>query len=1184
MLPGYGSEGFLNKDVSVVKYEWNRPISEKSDQKLPLQALPHGLPLDSPLFTKNGIGLEWSKNRMQQYNDVWDISKCRGMGGRGNRTDARGLGYPEYIQDLHTKQSLLMARTKGRGKKFEGKGEKTISQPDANTGVVPPALVSPCETPQAHTLLGKRKAKNKWKKLGFIFMCNARTKPECYRYRVFGLPAGRREDVEKVKKGMKLFLFDYDVKLLYGVYEATSDGQMNLEPSAFGGNFPAQVSFAIHKECLPLHETVFKFALRDNYEGFKFKAELTRQQVKDLSSLFPALSTAASVASVPQVAPSQAIRRPALVDQFQPPLMLPPSQDPYLAGAQPGYAAPIVEPHSVQQRVLNDPYYYAESQRPHLAEDNARITRDPYSRYVGLQQMAPRDQFANIAAGYYNYPTTATSHSPQLTHLPRFDVGYDLQRENVAGYYTTYPIPATSLGPPLVHHPHGGREFDQQREDVARSHTAYPIPASSQGPPVMHHPHGGSEFDLQREDVVRSYTTFPIPATSQGPPLMHPHGQFPGTPPIPATSQGPTIMHPHGQFPRTPPIPATSQGPPVMHPHGQFPGTPMSSFPVSFNYFFDGTNQGAKMGNCCNGGGGTAVGGADFSPGGGPNDAVDYFLTSHGQHGLFSQIELSLSASNLHDRDALSKSDPMAVIYGKGRDGVLKEIGRTEVVLNSLNPKWIRKHTVAYHFEVVQTLLFRVYDVDSQWHDLDVKMLKLDDQEFLGEATCTLSEIVTKTYGSLTLDLVQEDESNGSNHSRNFGTLTVHAEESVISKTRTEFIFRCSDLESKDLFSKSDPFLVISKTVESGAPIPICKTEVLQNDLNPTWKPIYLNVQQVGSKDTPLIIECFNFNSNGKHDLIGKVQESLADLEKLHSVGQGEHLSIPTAIGHNHHKKICKSQLFVDKFCEKVEHTFLDYLSHGCQLNFMVAIDFTASNGNPRLPDSLHYIDPSGRPNAYQRAILDVGEVLQFYDSDKRFPAWGFGARPIDGPVSHCFNLNGSSNYCEVKCTSIPFHFDSIGQVEGIQGIMTSYTNALFNVSLAGPTLFGHVITTAAQIAAQALAHNQQKYFVLLIITDGVITDLQETKDALVKASDLPLSILIVGVGGADFKEMEILDADKYEKLESSTGRVASRDIVQFVPFRDVHSGEVSVVQSLLAELPSQFLTYMRNRDMQPTT
>jgi hypothetical protein len=44
------------------------------------------------------------------------------------------------------------------------------------------------------------------------------------------------------------------------------------------------------------------------------------------------------------------------------------------------------------------------------------------------------------------------------------------------------------------------------------------------------------------------------------------------------------------------------------------------------------------------------------------------------------------------------------------------------------------------------------------------------------------------------------------------------------------------------------PFLVISKVVESGIPIPVCKTEVIKGDLKPTWKPVYLNIQQVGSK------------------------------------------------------------------------------------------------------------------------------------------------------------------------------------------------------------------------------------------------------------------------------------------------------------------------------------------------
>ncbi|GMJ13994.1 hypothetical protein like AT5G61910 [Hibiscus trionum] len=568
------------------------------------------------------------------------------------------------------------------------------------------------------------------------------------------------------------------------------------------------------------------------------------------------------------------------------------------------------------------------------------------------------------------------------------------------------------------------------------------------------------------------------------------------------------------------------------------------------------------MGNCCSDAGGRMAAVGRTAATGNQHDAVDLYLKSRGIHGIFSQIELSFSAADLRDRDVFSKSDPMLVVCIKERDGSVTEVFRTEVVLNSLNPTWITKYTVTYHFEAVQTLLFHVFDVDTQFHNVEVKMLKLEEQQSLGEASCALSEIVTKPNRSLTLDLVRSVESVSSTHSQHRGKLTVHTEECFSSKTTAEMTLSCLDLEFKDLFSKSDPFLVISKLVESGISIPVCKTEVLKNDHNPTWMPVFLNIQQVASKDSPLVIECFNFNSNGKHDLIGKVQKSLEDLEKLHSGKEGENLFLPTLVGHDYENKILKSKLFVDKFSETIQHTFLDYLAGGFELNFMVAIDFTASNGNPRLPDSLHYIDPSGRQNAYQKAIYEVGEVLQFYDTDKCFPAWGFGARPIDGPVSHCFNLNGSSNNCKV---------------EGIRGIMTAYTSALFNVSLAGPTLFGHVINKAALIASEA-----QKYFVLLIITDGVVTDLQETKDALVKASDLPLSILIVGVGGADFKEMEILDADKGERLESSSGRVASRDIVQFVSFRDVQGGEISVVQALLAELPTQFLTYMRSRDIKP--
>ncbi|KAK9028917.1 hypothetical protein V6N11_026052 [Hibiscus sabdariffa] len=76
-------------------------------------------------------------------------------------------------------------------------------------------------------------------------------------------------------------------------------------------------------------------------------------------------------------------------------------------------------------------------------------------------------------------------------------------------------------------------------------------------------------------------------------------------------------------------------------------------------------------------------------------------------------------------------SDPMVVVYIQERDGAFTEVFRTEVVLNSLNPKWITKYTITYQFEIVQTLLFRVFDVDTQFHNVAVKMLKLEEQQYL---------------------------------------------------------------------------------------------------------------------------------------------------------------------------------------------------------------------------------------------------------------------------------------------------------------------------------------------------------------------------------------------------------------------------------------------------------------------
>lgn len=78
----------------------------------------------------------------------------------------------------------------------------------------------------------------------------------------------------------------------------------------------------------------------------------------------------------------------------------------------------------------------------------------------------------------------------------------------------------------------------------------------------------------------------------------------------------------------------------------------------------------------------------------------------------------------------------------------------------------------------------------------------------------------------------------------------------------------------------------------------------------------------------------------------------------------------------------------------------------------IVAIDFTGSNGSPKQPSSLHYMNPTA-PNQYQQAILAIANILMNYDTDKRIPAFGFGAKPLYpnfkmNTVCHCFPLSGS--------------------------------------------------------------------------------------------------------------------------------------------------------------------------------
>uniref|UniRef100_A0A672I4E8 Copine family member IX n=1 Tax=Salarias fasciatus TaxID=181472 RepID=A0A672I4E8_SALFA len=433
--------------------------------------------------------------------------------------------------------------------------------------------------------------------------------------------------------------------------------------------------------------------------------------------------------------------------------------------------------------------------------------------------------------------------------------------------------------------------------------------------------------------------------------------------------------------------------------------------------------------------------------------------------------------------------------------------GRTEVIDNTRNPDFVRKFVLMCNHEC---------------HRLGTLVLFMQFNNY-------------PLFQSLPVSLTHSGIPG-----KKCGVIILTAEELSNCRDIATMQLCANKLDKKDFFGKSDPFLVFYRSNEDGT-FTIChKTEVIKNTLNPVWQPFTIPVRALcnGDYDRTVKVDVYDWDRDGSHDFIGEFTTSYRELSR----GQNQFNVYEVSGG----------SLFVIAFVSPQQHQTPDL------------------GGNPSQPTSLHYMSPY-QMNAYAMALKAVGEIIQDYDSDKLFPAYGFGAKlPPDGKISHAFPLSGDAD--NPNCV-------------GIEGVLEAYFQSLRTVQLYGPTNFAPVINKVANCAAEITDGSQ--YFVLLMITDGVISDMVQTKEAVVNAASLPLSIIIVGVGPAEFDAMEELDGD--EVRVSSRGRLAERDIVQFVPFRDYidRSGNqvlsmARLAKDVLAEIPDQLLSFMKSRGIEP--
>ncbi|KAI3407335.1 RING-type domain-containing protein [Psidium guajava] len=228
--------------------------------------------------------------------------------------------------------------------------------------------------------------------------------------------------------------------------------------------------------------------------------------------------------------------------------------------------------------------------------------------------------------------------------------------------------------------------------------------------------------------------------------------------------------------------------------------------------------------------------------------------------------------------------------------------------------------------------------------------------------------------------------------------------------------------------------------------------------------------------------------------------------------------------------------------------------------NLIVGIDFTKSNEwtgaksfNKR---SLH--DISNGLNPYEQAISIIGRTLAAFDDDNLIPCFGFGdASTHDQDV---FSFYPDERFCH-----------------GFEEVLHRYREIVPYLKLAGPTSFAPIIEMAMTIVEQSGG----QYHVLVIIADGQVTrsvDTEEgqlspqerkTVEAIVEASKLPLSIILVGVGDGPWDTMQDFD-------DNIPARAF--DNFQFVNFTQIMLKNVAPTRketefalSALMEIPPQY-------------
>jgi GAF domain-containing protein len=531
----------------------------------------------------------------------------------------------------------------------------------------------------------------------------------------------------------------------------------------------------------------------------------------------------------------------------------------------------------------------------------------------------------------------------------------------------------------------------------------------------------------------------------------------------------------------------------------------------------------------------------------------------------------------------------------------------------SFNKTFEVKFSIARH----RLLRFEVFKVRDPMFLDDLKY-----QKFVGCAAASVVEVAmarSKGTGWMVRDLHHP-----TNGKIGLGKIAVWGEEDWILKQSVSFALSGHNIPSADMWKlRSDAYCVMrrvapGKNGEEMKPESVFKTEVARTSRNPKWQRIqcpvpqlwpvdikqdvlmevkdwfrttsnkrlgdtwlsYTELQQAFSDSRPLILPIFQQKKKGKRVHKEKIKKKGVRPGKSLSAANME---AKQAMREDPSKKLVA---FVQIETVGLERnwSFLDYLRGGLELRLMLGIDFTCSNGDVNDLDSLHTVRGGDAPNAYMDAMKAVTDVLGVYDPDSRFLAYGFGAKipPSKTVQSQTFALSGD-------------FFDP--EIIGLDGLIRAYSRTLRVIKLHGPTQLSPMVRLAANMArpyAQAHSVNDNgvpmAFIATVIFTDGSIdeTDKSPLVEELIAAADVPIAIIIVGIGNADFSFLrdlpfEVMQA-RLASTKKTTQEIETRMVVRFAHFSNCSTPEEQSACAFeaLNEIPQEVVGFYRDAGTKP--